>query len=672
MTRHGPLKAGWLLTLAFAAQAAAASSSMTVCAPCHRQIYETYRETAMARSLYQPRPENKIEDYQVNNRYYHKASDTYFTMLKRDGKYYQRRYQIGFNGKETNIDEQQIDFVIGSGNHARSYLHRTAAGALVELPLAWYSEKSGYWAMGPGYDRPDQPDSRRKVGYECMFCHNAYPEIPAGRSDYRAEPLYSALPEGIDCQRCHGPGERHVSEAQTAGATVEAIRKSIVNPARLDPVRQMEVCMQCHLETTSFPFPQSIRKYNREPFTYKAGEPLADFMLFFDHGPAKQDRFQIVSSVYRLRMSDCFLKSGGKLLCTTCHNPHRGGESTSYNEVCIGCHRDSLNQMSRSGPHTGAMGCVDCHMPKRRTDDVVHAVMTDHYIQRRKPERDLLAEITEPSGVEIVYRGEVSSYYPATLDQAPENELYRDLAQVRMDNNLEAGISRLRAAIAKYRPKQSEFYSELGDGIRRSGQPGDAIPIFEAALGLKQDSLAAWVGLGSAFEALARYPKAVEAFERAIAVAPSEALLWQELAQVYIKLGQRERAIEALKRSLVFDPTVPQTHQLLGTLWMEEDPVRAEGFFREAIRIQPQYAQALTNLAVLLSQRNRTEEAAYNFERVIRLRPNYALAHLNYGLLLRNLGRVDEAKQHARLAGGSSDGPTREAAKRLLTELGGH
>ena len=162
----------------------------------------------------------------------------------------------------------------------------------------------------------------------------------------------------------------------------------------------------------------------------------------------------------------------------------------------------------------------------------------------------------------------------------------------------------------------------------------------------------------------------MEAFERAIALAPSDALLWQELAQIYIKLGQRERAMEALKRSLVLDPTVPQTQ--LGTLWLEEDSTRAEGFFREAIRIQPQYAQALTNLGILLSQQNRTEEAAYNFERATRWRPNYALAHLNYGLLLRNLGRIDEAKKHAGWAANSSDGPTRDAARRFLIQLGGH
>ena len=35
--------------------------------------------------------------------------------------------------------------------------------------------------------------------------------------------------------------------------------------------------------------------------------------------------------------------------------------------------------------------CLDCHMPKRRTDDAVHVIMTDHYIQRCRPARDLLA-----------------------------------------------------------------------------------------------------------------------------------------------------------------------------------------------------------------------------------------------------------------------------------------
>ena len=144
-------------------------------------------------------------------------------MIARDGKYYQRRWQIGFDGKETNVDEKQVDFVIGSGNHSLTYLHLTSRGALQVLPLSWYSEKGGYWDMSPGYDQPDFPGSVRPVHYECMFCHNAYPKIPeALEHAANAEMTFlDPVPEGIDCQRCHGPGQRHVALA-SAGAAAGA------------------------------------------------------------------------------------------------------------------------------------------------------------------------------------------------------------------------------------------------------------------------------------------------------------------------------------------------------------------------------------------------------------------------------------------------------------------
>jgi hypothetical protein len=271
---------------------------------------------------------------------------------------------------------------MGSSNHVRSYLHRTERGALTELPLAWYAEKGGMWAMGPGHDR-DYMLPPRAIAYECMFCHNAYPRIPSGHDEPGSEPLYAGdLPEGIDCQRCHGPGANHVRIAQTTGSSVEAIRKAIVNPARLSSERRMDVCMQCHLETTSLRMPHSIVRYDRTPFSYRPGEPLGNFMIFFDHAPGckYQDDFEIAHSAYRLRKSDCFLRSNGKLACTTCHNPHdvpRGEAAAAhYNSICGTCH---------TVKHTASPDCVGCHMPKRRTEDVIHAVMTDHWIQRRPP-----------------------------------------------------------------------------------------------------------------------------------------------------------------------------------------------------------------------------------------------------------------------------------------------
>src|SRR5258708_7113973 len=40
-----------------------------VCASCHRQIAEEYRQTGMGRSFFRPAPANTIEDYTKNNEF---------------------------------------------------------------------------------------------------------------------------------------------------------------------------------------------------------------------------------------------------------------------------------------------------------------------------------------------------------------------------------------------------------------------------------------------------------------------------------------------------------------------------------------------------------------------------------------------------------------------------
>src|SRR5262245_3581122 len=147
--------------------------------------------------------------------------------------------------------------------------------------------------------------------------------------------------------------------------------------------------MQCHLETTSFPLPYSIRRFERGVFSFRAGEPLAQYMFHFDHaaGGGHEDKFEIVNAVYRLRKSRCFGKSG--ITCFNSHKPHEpaGGPDAAarYRRACQGCHAKGDNPPT----HMTTGNCLECHMPKRRTEDVVHVVMTDHYIQRRLPARDL-------------------------------------------------------------------------------------------------------------------------------------------------------------------------------------------------------------------------------------------------------------------------------------------
>src|SRR5437763_10656156 len=145
------------------------------CASCHEQIAETYSRTGMARSFSKLRLSQPVADFTTRNHLFHEASGRHYAMVERGGRFYQRRHEGGFDGKDTNIFELEPDYVVGSGNHARTLLHRTADGRLLEMPVSWYAERGGYWAMSPGYDRPAHMDFRRLINEDCMSCHNGYP-----------------------------------------------------------------------------------------------------------------------------------------------------------------------------------------------------------------------------------------------------------------------------------------------------------------------------------------------------------------------------------------------------------------------------------------------------------------------------------------------------------------
>jgi predicted CXXCH cytochrome family protein len=597
----------------------------SACTGCHAEIAKNYRQTGMGRSFYRPSAGKIVEDYARRNRLYHRPSGRYYTMVERDGQWFQSRHQVGFDGRETNFLETRIDYVIGSGNHARSYLHRTAAGRLIELPVSWYSENGGYWAMSPGYDRPNQQDFRRAIAFSCMFCHNAYPDLPTAEEG--AFP--AALPEGIDCQRCHGPGSAH-AEAAGRNAPVEEIRRVIVNPVRLPRERQLEVCMQCHLETTSRPLPGVVARFEHGPFDYRPGMPLTDYFLYFDRASASagDDRFEIAHAAYRLRKSKCFQAT--RMTCTTCHDPHdapRGQLAAGrYNAACRKCHAEA----HAAGAPVGG-DCVSCHMPRRRTEDAVHVVMTDHYIQRRRPARDLLAAGAE--SVDTGYRGEVVPYYPNTGIDA----LYSAVAQVRDGSNLDRGIPSLRQVIEQRKPGQPEFYLELAKAYSKSGNFSEAVRWCEEALRIRPGFSPAINELGAELIQAGDLTRGVEMLRQANGPAAQT-----NLGNAYLRLGRIDLAEQALRASA----EDPDANNLLGMIESSRSNYgAAEQFFREALVLQTDHAEAHYNLANLLGARRDYRQAAYHFQQALAANPANAEAHHRYGLLMLAAGAVDRAQQ---------------------------
>jgi tetratricopeptide (TPR) repeat protein len=620
--------AAWLPNPAHAAPTEYADPQL--CALCHRKIAASYARTGMGRSFYPLTAQTAVEGFQRHNRFDHAASGEHYTMFERGGRFYQRRHQLAPGGGEINIVEKEIHFVLGSGNHSRTYLHRTPEGRLLQLPLAWYAENGGSWAMNPGYDRPDHLDFRRKIDLECFFCHNAYPAIEPGtdRAGHELK-LTGPVPSGIDCQRCHGPGRAHVDAAQAARPAAE-IRAAIVNPARLSATRQHEICLQCHLESTSRRLPYSVRRAGRGFFSYRPGEALEDYILHFDRA-GKTGDFEIAQSGYRLMQSACFRKSAA-MTCTTCHNPHQ--PASSNKSVCLGCH---------TKPHRATEDCVACHMPKRRTQDVVHAVMTDHFIRRDPPGANLLAPLTEVhDSPRTEYRGEVVLLYPNRLPPTKETELALALGQVVDGANYARGIPRLRAPLDAAKPPQTEFYFELANAYSRTDRSVEGLPYYREALRIDPRLPGATRNYAAALIATGRVADAITVLESS----ELDAADLNALGSAYLDADRTSDAIAALRRAQAADPDLFEVHINLGVaLSRAHDTNAAVAELTAAVRDSPNSPVAHDNLASALAQHGDFPAARKRFESAILLDPNRALTHYNFGHALARQKLFPEAER---------------------------
>ena len=177
-----------------------------------------------------------------------------------------------------------------------------------------------------------------------MFCHNAYPDIPAGHDQLRAEPVFSgALPEGIDCQRCHGPGARHVEIARRTacvGGSHSRMRSSIRRALNAD--RQMEVCMQCHLETDQLSVSAFDSQVRSRAIFVSAGRAARGFHAVLRPRAGRTLRTTVFRLLTRFIACECRMLLEKRRQVDVHHVPRSARSAADigagYNAVCRQCH----------------------------------------------------------------------------------------------------------------------------------------------------------------------------------------------------------------------------------------------------------------------------------------------------------------------------------------------
>ena len=130
---------------------------------------------------------------------------------------------------------------------------------------------------------------------------------------------------------------------------------------------------------------------------------------------------------------------------------------------------------------------------------------------------------------------------------------------------------------------------------------------------------------------------------RAAQIAPARADLLRERARVEWTLG--EATAEASCRSaLARDPADVVAWNLLGEILNASDVAGAAQAWQEALRLDPENAEALFHLGNRLREQNEPELAADYYERALRRAPGHVAVLNNLGLALQAQGKLERAE----------------------------
>jgi tetratricopeptide (TPR) repeat protein len=550
MRRNWPV-AAWFVSAALAAAAFGQSSAVRgseACASCHSEIYKSYSKTVMATAS------GMAFDGLITGEFEHKPSGVRYSVYQKDG-----RAWMSYERGDDLRGQRELLYFIGSGVKGRSYLF-SQQGFLFETPMNWYSQEHR-WNMAPAYTEAKESPMNLPSLSSCLNCHTSGMLPPVAGTDNKFSDK-SFQHSGITCQRCHGDGASHGAGCTPgAGGCVGSsitqspiVNPSIVNPAKLPAERRDAICMECHFEGTA-----AVEQPGKHLYQFQPGERLSDYVHYFLLNDDRAQKAQSISQFEALSLSLCKRKSGDKMWCGSCHDPHHEPSAAEkqayYRGKCLSCHGEALGAKH----HADKPDCVGCHMPALPSKDVAHTEGTDHRILRHPNGAQFEDQASSPRLVEFP-GGDAGLASSRDLGLAWET-----LAQRGVPGASRKAEENLRQAV-KESPDDAALLSALGFVEQEDGHEKEARELYERAL--KIDTLAndAATNLGAIEAQAGNLQRAVKLWQPAFERVPYQSAIGLNLAMAFCVAGQKEEARKYVLRVLEFNPDFGKARSLLVNL----------------------------------------------------------------------------------------------------------
>jgi cytochrome c554/c'-like protein len=260
------------------------------------------------------------------------------------------------DGKDTIT--KPVLYCFGQGHVGQTFMFRHK-DMLYETRVSYF-EKLGTLDFTIGH-RTETPASledalgRAIAGEEPQQCFGCHTTGAVNGFDLKLDQLTA----GVQCEACHGPGEKHLVAVKAKNVE----EPQIFNPGGLGGHElSQSFCGTCH---TSF----------------------EQAMLLPGQSGINNIRFQ----PYRMFNSRGHNTNEPRISCLACHNPHEKlqKDSAYYDQKCFACHLTTAKEKKTERRTAAACPvstskCATCHMPKVELTGM-HAAFTDHWIRIARP-----------------------------------------------------------------------------------------------------------------------------------------------------------------------------------------------------------------------------------------------------------------------------------------------
>ncbi len=617
---------------------------INTCKTCHYNIYESFIQTGMGQSFDKASKLKTAALFGPAMTVYDKFNDMYYHPYFSGDT--MKLIEFRLEGKDTIYKRQEtVNYIIGSGQHTNSHM-MIRNGYLTQMPLTFYTQKK-QWDLPPGFEDGYNSRFSRIIGLECMSCHNSYPEFVEG-----SENKYSAIPNGINCERCHGPGSIHVKQVSSGNIvdTSRFIDYTIVNPGKLDPELQFDVCQRCHLQGNA------VLKENRSFYDFKPGQRLSDYItVFLPKYSNSDDQFIMASHADRLKQSQCYIKSKTQtkhntlrpykntMTCVTCHNPHESvkfKKDEFFNNKCNNCHNTSQHNLCTASKNILAQAqnnCVSCHMPRSGSIDIPHVSMHDHYIRKPDTKESIAEKAKTFLGLYAINEKHPDNF---TRANAYINQYEKFGKNPIMLDSAELYINRLRKLSLKQHLHIIEHLYFLKENFTQ---------IIKDIDSFDQNELLNKMLINKSLE-------------------NKDAWLCYRIGEAYNNSGRLKDALTFYKQATYLAPYYPDFLNKYYTALVNNNDINtAREQYQKMIVEFPDYAPAFSNLGYIYLLQNNVNIALVYINKALQLDPDYELALFNKVSILLYENKKQEAKQILKHI--LSKNPEQEKAQQLLYQL---